>query len=776
MTAPVSACLIVKNDPRGLEQVLKSIRTHVAEICIVDTGSTDETPAVAQRYADKFEVYTGCNDPDGLIMDFSDARRRSFELATQPWALWVDSDDEVIGAENLAVLTKERVPKGRYPMFLFEYDYAQDDHGNSICTHWRERLVLNPSKFKWTSPIHEVLSPLEPENTYSVLSDKVKIKHHRQRLEKPQEDGRNLRIIRAYMKKHGDGDTRLCYYRGLEEANAGHYREALRWHRRYVERSGWDDERALACLEVAKIHQGFEEWELAIEWALKAISVRETWCEPYFSLGRSHYHLAKRGEHDATRNWERCANFIRQGLALPPTRSILWTDPTDRAHHIHEYLNVALHKLGDTGGALESCRTALAFMGNIELQVNAEVYEEELSRRAVDTGVAGLIRLGKLDPAAGKAATGIINGHYTMRRPRAGAKDVVFFLGRGLEAWNPETLAEKGMGGSETMAAGMAKRLAARGHRVRVYGDCADLEGTFDGVQYLDSSKFHNLGCDVLVSSRRPDAVDAAHGVTARRRVLWVHDVHCGDALTPERATAFDRILVLSEWHRGFVQQYYQWLDERKLCVTRNAVDLSRFEGTEERNPHRAIYSSSPDRGLLSLLQMWPRIRERVPDAELAIFYGFHNWRKAVKMRGSAEELAQIVTLEEMLESLKDQGVTMHGRVNGQQLAREFMKSGAWLYPTWFSETSCITAMEAQAAGCFIVTSPIAALTETVSERWGTMVPGDWLSPDYQAEFVQQAALALSSGQGWERAQLTEQAGQRFDFDSLVDAWERDVL
>lgn len=74
MKAPVSLCIIVKNEPL-LENCLKSIKDYVEEIVIVDTGSTDNTPEIAKKYADIFEVYTGCNDPvTGLIEDFSNAR------------------------------------------------------------------------------------------------------------------------------------------------------------------------------------------------------------------------------------------------------------------------------------------------------------------------------------------------------------------------------------------------------------------------------------------------------------------------------------------------------------------------------------------------------------------------------------------------------------------------------------------------------------------------------------------------------------------------------
>src|SRR5688572_15325737 len=99
--APVSVCMIVKNEQHQIENCLKSIRPHVAELCIVDTGSKDDTPAICQRYADKFEVYTDANDSEGRITSFSRARQRSFDLASKEWTMWIDGDDEVRGAENL---------------------------------------------------------------------------------------------------------------------------------------------------------------------------------------------------------------------------------------------------------------------------------------------------------------------------------------------------------------------------------------------------------------------------------------------------------------------------------------------------------------------------------------------------------------------------------------------------------------------------------------------------------------------------------------------------
>src|SRR5690606_31916 len=93
---------------------------------------------------------------------------------------------------------------------------------------------------------------------------------------------------------------------------------------------------------------------------------------------------------------------------------------------------------------------------------------------------------------------------------------------------------------------------------------------------------------DVLVASRIPGAVDSGDFAL---RLLWVHDVHCGDELTRERILRFDRVLALSEWHKGLLCETYPMLDPDSVVVTRNGIDLRAFEADVERNPHRLIYS-----------------------------------------------------------------------------------------------------------------------------------------------------------------------------------------
>lgn len=791
MIAPVSVCMIVKNEEHQIGNCLKSIRPFVAEICVVDTGSIDSTPDIVRPLVDKFETFTGCNGPDGRIENFSMARQRAFNMATKEWAMWVDGDDEVVGAENLrSIVESHEAARGGAPrLIMFPYEYSHDQHGNVTCLHWRERLVAPASKFEWIGPVHEVLVPKQA-GTVTVQTDSVRIVHRRDVTKKPMEQNRNLRILKANYEKVGESDVRQLYYLGLEYGNSGDLGMSIRFHKRYVELSGWEDERFLACIKIAEHYQAMRDFYSAVEWGLKAMTIREGWAEAYFSLAKSYYLMAWNGTQDERRNWERCVYFARRGLAEPVSQTVLFINPLERTYDIHRFLNYALNKIGDVRGALESAVTGLsARPDDAGLIANARIYEVFLAKHTVSTSSRRLLELGEMSPDVESSiqdglrlkpvpvptATEVPRRDVQTSSPVVKPSDglnIVIYTGHAPETWNPDTMRASGLGGSETAVVEMSKRLVSRGHNVRVFGDCKGKEGVFEGVDFLHYDRYKGVDCDVLIASRRPQALDDEYEAKCKASLCWVHDVGCGPALTHSRALRVDRFLCLSQWHKGHFLGVHKCVHPDQVIVTRNGIDLSRFDKLVVRNPLRAVYSSSPDRGMEVVVRLWPNVRARVPGAELHVFYGFHNWEVAAASVGDQGQLDLIGRLKQMLSDYGQHGVHFHGRVDQVRLAEEFLASGVWAYSTWFSETSCLTAMEAQAAGLRIVTSPIAALNETVGDR-GAMIPGDWLSADYAIGFENAVVEALQRGEDKEfRASQQAYARANFGLDALADEWD----
>lgn len=348
----------------------------------------------------------------------------------------------------------------------------------------------------------------------------------------------------------------------------------------------------------------------------------------------------------------------------------------------------------------------------------------------------------------------------------------VLYTGPGWEKWSPQNLNAGGIGGSETCAIHVAKEFAKRGYQSVVYGDPGHAVGFHDGVEYLPHEKFdRSRPIDILISSRKPELFQSP--VNAKKKICWVHDIFVHpDPNANIFADKIDKFFVLSPWHQEFFCRHHR-LPTSKTYLTRNGIDLNRFSKKLPKMRGRMIYSSSPDRGLDVLLDCMPKIRARVPEAHLKVFYGFDNWKLAIQSRNNPHEVAWMKRIESQL---NQPGVEYVGRVDQNRLADEFLQAELWGYCTGFTETSCITAMEAMASGTPVVTSNLAALSTTVGVDGGILIDGDNKSEAYQHAFVEVCSRVLTDYNMWlELSARGKRKAATLSWSSVVDEWLKEL-
>jgi glycosyltransferase involved in cell wall biosynthesis len=286
---------------------------------------------------------------------------------------------------------------------------------------------------------------------------------------------------------------------------------------------------------------------------------------------------------------------------------------------------------------------------------------------------------------------------------------VAFYCGENFVRWGPASL-YAGIGGSEEAAIHMASHLARIGCEVTVYGDPPTRAPVLhEGVRWLrHSAVADDSPGDVFIAWRDPEFI--RFGAGWRQVYHWLHNRQ--EFPYPEVAAArIDRLLVVSRHHAS--DPGLRTLDPRKIYCTSNGLDPEFLRPAGLNQPDRAIYASCPARGLLTVLEMWPRIRRALPMATLDVFHGFTEVYEAMAVYYPGLRAIKYAVLQ----LLDQRGITYHGMVGQDRLADGFARAGVWLYPTECPETSCITAMKALAMGCLPVTSGYAVLPETLGGR-----------------------------------------------------------
>lgn len=358
----------------------------------------------------------------------------------------------------------------------------------------------------------------------------------------------------------------------------------------------------------------------------------------------------------------------------------------------------------------------------------------------------------------------------------------IFHSGTTFDEWDWRNPATKGIGGSETHHIELVERLAARGHDVWSYAPVRFRGVRWHGGVRWETHKHTNFRLPgIWVIARDPVLLDKFRGKSKRHQKVWfIAQDSFYTTWTDKRIRTCDRIFALCEAQKRALLAKHP-LMAGKVIVSSNGIPTDRIEAmwpcgktNNRRNPCRLIYTSSPDRGLVQLLHIFRRAREYVPKLELHCFYGFNNINRIIKANPAITGFLE--NKKEILSLLRQPGVHWHGRISQPKLWRQWLRAGLWCYPANFTETSCISAMEAQALGAIPICNPIWAVRENV--KHGVFVDRDVNDPLARAEYAAEVVRLATQPdlQNIIRASMMPWARQHFDWNHVATQFEQLVL
>jgi tetratricopeptide (TPR) repeat protein len=214
----VSLCMIVKDEEANLPACLADVAGLVDEVVVADTGSSDATPALAERAGALLVRHTWSDD-------FGAARNAALERASGEWILWMDADDRLDAGsqQRLAALLRGLEDQ------LLGFEMTCESLSRAGTHRQRQvRLFRRGPGVRWRGRIHEQVGPSILAAGGRLLPSDVVIRHtgygdperHREKLR------RNLRLLELSVQEEPE-DPWLLFHIGWTRVALGQVTEGL---------------------------------------------------------------------------------------------------------------------------------------------------------------------------------------------------------------------------------------------------------------------------------------------------------------------------------------------------------------------------------------------------------------------------------------------------------------------------------------------------------------------------------------------------------------------
>ena len=148
ITSPlVSLCMIVKDEEEVIADALDSALGLADEVIVYDTGSTDDTVAIATKHGARV-IQGQWRD------DFAWARNQTLEYATGMWILWIDADERVRGDKE-ALRVRLEDPLAPFESYSIRIENVTGG-GLTSFNHYANRIFRRKDCF-WRGALHETI-------------------------------------------------------------------------------------------------------------------------------------------------------------------------------------------------------------------------------------------------------------------------------------------------------------------------------------------------------------------------------------------------------------------------------------------------------------------------------------------------------------------------------------------------------------------------------------------------------------------------------------------
>lgn len=587
-TMRIALCIIVEGDSK-LPNIKRLIKSAIPAVDTVHITANHKPCSKLKKWCEKegydfsFRKWT---------KDFSDQRNYNFSRAPEntDYILWADSDDVLVGAQHIRKVA-EIAQKNNNDVVFFTYWYGCLFNGTpSLETlqeveiqQARERLI-KPGTTIWKSRIHETPVPMEgkelkytqvkysEDNPIAWLHLKMSRDITPEELQKTTDRNRTMLELQLEDEKEVgmvDPRTQLYLMKIYAEMDEK-LEECIGMGREYLQKSGWDAERAICCSLMAKCLSKLGDHNSAKKLLEQAIN--EYPYDPllYMSLARACYEV---GNLRAMEAHMKHALTLKMDDEQTAMNNIYETKLVSAEVSLLYYMTVKKNT--------EKAYRAARLLNSLNPSKNNQQNEEYLYKQMkLDKACAHVHKLIKYYedtdpeiipdllqslPEDMKILPFVNHYQHKYGKPKVWASDEICYFatfgGKHFENWDGNSL-KKGIGGSETAVIRLSEEWAKNGYKVTVYGD-PKKEKTINGVKYVPYYKFNPKDkFNILIQWRHNSLIGK---VSAKKLLIDLHDVYFGGDY---EKGGIDKIMVKSKYHRNLGKN----IPDEKFKIISNGI------------------------------------------------------------------------------------------------------------------------------------------------------------------------------------------------------------
>ena len=215
-TPTISCCMIVKDEEAFLTQCLESVKDHVDEIIIVDTGSTDGTVDIAQNYTAKIYFHP-------WEESFSKARNQALAYVTCDWVFQIDADEELV--EGNGPRLRQAIRDADTADAILVNIISTYSNGKRVARHNFERLFKNNGTIHYEGIVHNRVV-----GATCIKSSKIELMHYGYDVEEKKSYEKFIRttdLLKTQIEKNPD-DPMPHHYLGTSYLSRSMHEDCAR--------------------------------------------------------------------------------------------------------------------------------------------------------------------------------------------------------------------------------------------------------------------------------------------------------------------------------------------------------------------------------------------------------------------------------------------------------------------------------------------------------------------------------------------------------------------